>query len=84
MTVKKDKTKLESEKRKVLGRKVKQLRREGTLPANVYGKKVKSLAIQLKIKDFIPVYDSVGETGVVNLKLKSETKYISLIQHPIF
>jgi large subunit ribosomal protein L25 len=33
---------LKVDRRKVLGRKVKTLRREGILPANIYGKKVKT------------------------------------------
>lgn len=66
--------KLKVEKRKVLGRKVKRLRREGILPANIYGKKVKSLAIQLSEKDFLAVYKDVGETGILDLVVSSEKK----------
>ena len=36
---------LKAEKRKLLGRKVKGLRKEGLLPANIYGKRVKSEAV---------------------------------------
>ncbi len=71
---------LKAEKRKVLGRKVKSLRREGVLPANVYGKKVKSLAIQVKTKDFNQVYQKARETGIVELVI-GKTKKPSLIQN---
>jgi large subunit ribosomal protein L25 len=74
MVTKKAKLKLQLEKRKVTGRKVKKLRREGVLPANIYGKNIKSQAVQLDLKSFLPVFQEVGETGVVNLRLKGETK----------
>ena len=62
--------KLKVEKRKVLGKKVKKLRRDGVLPANVYGKDIKSTAVSLPTKDFTTVYGEVGETGLVDLDLE--------------
>lgn len=58
---------LKAEVRKEVGRKVKKLRKEGILPANVYGKKIKSLAIQVNLKNFDGVYKKIGETGLLNL-----------------
>jgi large subunit ribosomal protein L25 len=65
---------LVAEERSVLGKKVKKLRREGLLPANVYGKGLSSTALQVKIEDFNAVYKQVGETGLVDLKLKDSSK----------
>lgn len=81
--VKKEKREFKVEKRKITGRKVKVLRREGILPANIYGKKVKSQAVQLDLKNFLPIYQEVGETGVVELKLKGETKIRSVLIHNV-
>jgi large subunit ribosomal protein L25 len=78
---KKEKPKLPAEKRQLAGRQVKKLRREGILPANIYGKKVKSCAVQLDLKTFLPVYQEVGETGIVNLALKGETKVRPVLIH---
>lgn len=64
---------LSSEKRTVIGKKVKKLRREGIMPANVYGQGHKSVAIQIPIKEFINVYKRAGETGVVDLSFEKET-----------
>ncbi len=64
---------LSAEKRTVLGKKVKKLRREGILPANVYGQSHKSIAIQMPIKDFSPVFRKSGETGLVDLSFEKET-----------
>jgi len=75
--------KLTVEKRKILGKKVKKLRREGTLPANIYGKDVKSLAVQLPQKEFEKVFRDVGETGLVDVAVNGELKpsLIHNVQH---
>lgn len=62
------------EKRKITGRRVKQLRRDGIIPASVYGKGIKSLAVQVPLKDFTSVYKEVGETGLVDLQVNGETR----------
>jgi len=68
----KEKISLKVEKRKVLGKKVKKLRKEGILPANIYGKNIKSLAVQVSLKDFLPAYKKVGETGIIEIKIEGE------------
>lgn len=80
--------KLKVEKRKILGRKVKQLRRDGILPANIYGKKTKSLAVQVQAKDFLAVYKQAGETNIIDLAVGGETKpravlITNLYRHPV-
>ena len=79
--------KLKVEKRKVLGRKVKKLRRDEILPANIYGKKVKSQAIQVDLKEFKKIYEKTGETGIVELILgqgKPRSVLIHNVQlHPV-
>jgi large subunit ribosomal protein L25 len=65
---------LKAEERKVLGKKVKKLRREGYLPGNVYGKGLNSHAIQVKLEDFESVYKEAGETGLVDLTYDEKTK----------
>ena len=64
--------KLEVSKRKITGKKVKNLRREGILPANIYGRDFKSLAIQVPYKDFEPVYKEAGETGLIDISVDSQ------------
>ena len=65
---------LQAEERKILGKKVKKLRREGYLPGNVYGKGLESQALQVKLSDFEPLYKEVGETGVIDLSFDGKTK----------
>lgn len=66
--------KLKAEKRTLTGRKVKQLRKAGTLPANIYGKHIESVSIQVPTKDFIKLFAEVGETGLISLELGTETR----------
>ena len=61
--------KLVVEKRAVLGKKIKKLRKQGVLPANIYGKDIKSAAVQLPYKEFNTVFKETGETGLVDLEL---------------
>lgn len=68
------KTILKAEKRTLEGRKVKNLRKEGILPGNVYGKKVKSQAVQVDLKDFQKTFKEIGETGLLTLTIGSEEK----------
>lgn len=66
--------KLTVEKRKVLGKKVTKLRKMGILPANIYGKNIKSLAVQVPQKEFDKVFKEVGETGLVEVEVNGEIK----------
>jgi len=65
---------LKVEKREVFGKKLKKLRREGMLPANIYGKNTASVAVQLPLKDFITTYKETGETGLLELQLGEEKR----------
>ncbi len=60
---------LKVEKRTVLGENVKKLRKQGIFPANIYGKGIKSVAVQTPYADFMAIYKEVGETGVVDVEL---------------
>jgi len=73
-----DKVSVNTEERKVLGKKVKSLRKEGKIPANIFGKDFKSKSLQLEEADFRKVFKEVGETGVVDVKVGKEA-YPALI-----
>jgi large subunit ribosomal protein L25 len=65
--------KLKVEKRTILGKKLKKLRRDGIIPGNVYGKNIKSQSVQSDEKELLAVYGEVGETGLVDLLLGEQT-----------
>jgi large subunit ribosomal protein L25 len=74
---------LKAEKRKITGRKVKQLRQQDQLPASVYGKGVKSLSLKTDLKTTLGLMDKVGETGLVDLKIKGlKDKRTVLLKNP--
>lgn len=66
--------KLAVENRKVFGKKVKKLRKEGLFPANIYGKDIKSQAVQLPYKDFEKIFKEAGETSLVDVEVNGEAK----------
>ncbi|MBI4084718.1 MAG: 50S ribosomal protein L25 [Candidatus Levybacteria bacterium] len=65
---------LKADARQITGKKVKKLRKEGFLPANVYGKDLKSVAIQVNLKEFQAIFKEVGETGLIDLQVNGETR----------
>ena len=68
------KHKLKVEKRTVLGKKVKMLRKEGILPANIYGKGIKSIAVQVPYKEFEKVFKEARETGLIDVEIDGQVK----------
>jgi len=77
---------LTATKRTILGRKVKSLRKSGSIPANVYGKKVKSLAVAVSEKEFGAVFAKAGETGLVEIKVDNEARPVlihNIQYHPV-
>ena len=72
---------LTAEPRKITGKQVKKLRREGIMPANVYGKDIKSQSLQLPQVEFDKVFEEAGETGVIDLSYGTET--IPVLVHNI-
>lgn len=69
---------LQADKRTVFGRKVKQLRAQGIVPANIFGKKIASLAIQVDQPTLLSVMRQAGETGLINLTIKGDS-----LPHPV-
>lgn len=65
---------LKAEKRTITGRKVKNLRKQGIIPANIYGKDVKSVSVQVKGKEFGEAFKKAGETGIIDLTLGKDVR----------
>lgn len=63
-----------AEPRTVLGKQVKRLRREGQLPANVYGKGLASVAIQLDHREFLRTLKVSGLRSMFELSITGEPK----------
>lgn len=76
-----EKYRLQAKKRAVTGRKVKQLRKQGLLPGNIYGKKVKSQAVEIPVTEFRKIYSQTGETKIVELALNDKDIHPVLIHN---
>lgn len=60
---------LVAQNRDLVGRKVKNLRQQGLIPATIYGRHVKSVSVSVKVDEFARVYKEAGESGLVELTL---------------
>lgn len=65
---------LKANARKISGRKVKQLRSQGLIPGNVFGKTIKSVNIEIPLNEFEKVYSQVGESTLVYLEIAGEAE----------
>ncbi len=75
--------KLEAGVRSIRKKQVGRLRREGIIPAVIYGKNVESTPIQVRYKDFEDVYKNIGGTSVLKLHIDGEDKPRSTLIHAI-
>ena len=64
---------LSANTRTVLGNSVRKLRKQGLLPAVLYGQNFNSLPIQIDKKTFLKLYKQVGKTNVIDLSVGSQT-----------
>jgi len=82
-----DRIKLELENRTVIGKKVNRLRREGILPATVYGKGVGPFSVQLNARSFNDAYRHSGRTALIDLTIpgqKAQSAFVHALQrHPV-
>ncbi|HXG42860.1 MAG TPA: 50S ribosomal protein L25 [Dehalococcoidia bacterium] len=67
-----ERVELKASRRQVLGKAVKRLRRQGLTPANIYGKGVQSLAIQVPTHDLWHLLRHAGRHEIVYLQVDGE------------
>lgn len=64
-----DRLNLNATEREILGKKVKNLRKDGFLPGHVFGKGIDSEHVAVNFKDFLTIYHLAGATGLIDLKI---------------
>ncbi len=67
-----DKLSLQATERKILGKKVKKLRREGQLPAHVFGRGVQGENVLVSLPEFLKTFKQAGQTTLIDLKVGTE------------
>ena len=65
--------------RSILGKKVKQLRRQGMTPANIYGHGIPSLAVEVPTPDLARTIRVAGRNTMLQLRVEGEKK-----RRPVF
>jgi large subunit ribosomal protein L25 len=58
--------------RTITGKKVKQLRKQGIIPATIYGQEMTPMSVQFVEKEINSVFDHVGESGLVDLMVDNK------------
>ena len=82
-----EKLRLEFEQRTLMGKKVNRLRREGILPATVYGKNVGPFAVQISARTFNDLVRKSGKTNLIEIVVPgqpAQSAFLHAIQrHPV-
>ncbi len=68
---------LAAQKRQQLGRGVKALRKQGLIPAELYGKGIENVHLAVLAKEFKKVFKAAGENTIVNVSVEGK-------KHPVF
>ena len=77
---------LEVTSRTIFGKKLTKLRKEGLIPANIFGPQFKSTAISIPAKNFITAYKTARATGIVYVKLDKQeipVLFKNIQRHPV-
>jgi len=75
---------LSAEKRTIFGKKLKEERGKGLLPAVFYGRKEKSTPVAVPYKDFLKVWREAGESSVISLAYPEKEGLLVLINDVAF
>jgi len=65
---------LEVQIRNEKGRRVKDLRQQGLIPAELYGKGIENMHLAVKSKDFKNVFKEAGESSIINIVISDKNK----------
>lgn len=77
---------LKAEKRNLLGKKTKQLRNKGLVPAELYGRDIENRHLSIPSKEFKKVFKEAGKNVVINLEVGGEKIPVLITEvqmHPI-
>jgi large subunit ribosomal protein L25 len=74
---------LTATRRSVMGKQVRALRRQGLIPANVYGRGIESIPLQFDLRDLRDVLMQAGATTVVDLHIRGADGREDGGRHPV-
>jgi len=70
---------LKAEKREILGKKVKNLRKEGIVPAELFGPGINNIHLSIPKQKFIEIYKKAGKDTIIEIDIEGEKKSISTL-----
>jgi large subunit ribosomal protein L25 len=71
-----DEIQLKASKREIVGKQVNALRREGKLPAVIYGRRLASFPIWLDMKEASRIIDRVSSSALISLNVDGDNHYV--------
>lgn len=74
---------LKVQERTIFGKKTRQLRKEGLVPAELFGHGIKNKHFSVSLKDFMKTYKEAGENTVITLIDEQGEKFPALISEVI-
>lgn len=74
---------LKATPRNIFGRKVKQIRSQGLVPANIYGSNVESFSIQTPIRELRLLLADTGESEIIDLSIEGEKETRPVLLHGV-
>jgi len=74
---------LQAKIRKDFGRKTKSIKKQGRIPAVVYGSGVKNFSIEVDEKEFKKVFEKVGESSLIELSIDDDKEKKPVLVHEI-
>lgn len=74
---------LHAEPRTVFGKKVKDLRQAGIVPAEIYGRKTQNYSIQISTRDLEHTLNEAGNTNLISIKIGDKKKGIPVLARNI-
>lgn len=80
-----EKIELDAKQRDEIGKQLTRVRKQGLIPAIVYGKKMKPLAVSVDRKTFVKniLGSGSGMNAIVSLKLEGKGKEIQVLTHEV-
>jgi large subunit ribosomal protein L25 len=82
-----DKLSLDVQNRTVIGKKVKDLRKQGLLPATIYGKGVGPFSVQIEQRTFLAIYRKAGRTRLIEVTIPGQPRQSVFVhdvqRHPV-
>ncbi|MBI4993688.1 50S ribosomal protein L25 [Candidatus Wolfebacteria bacterium] len=72
---------LTAQKREIFGKKVKDLKNQGFIPAEFYGHGIENLHLNVPVKDFAKIFKQAGESAII--KLGVDGKKFNVLIHDV-